>query len=141
MGRRMAGWAGRFGRRSACSFRSYKGSWGYLALRLRQDPSPVALGFGSSNCSCRFSATCRPPSAPVSIQQFIFILIPALCHSQRVFWKVFSPLSAPTSLFVCTDQTLTCCCSCVGFAVPWACWQGTHRAGPKVPSEGECAST
>lgn len=91
----------------------------------------MALRFGSSNYSCRFSATCRPPSA--LCRQLIFILVPALCHPQRAFWKVFFLLSAPTVLFVSTAQIPTCCFSCVGFAMPWARWPGRHWAGPKVP--------
>lgn len=54
----------------------------------------MALGFGSSVCSCSLSATCRPCLLLCTCQQLIFILILALCHSQKVFWKFFPSLCA-----------------------------------------------
>lgn len=93
MGRRRPDLAGRLGRSSAYSFRSYRGLQGYLALRLRQDHSLMAFGFGrSSVCSCSLSATCRPCLFWCTCQQLIFIL--TLFHSQRVFWKFFPSLCA-----------------------------------------------
>lgn len=102
---------------------------------LRCLASPTALGFGSRNCSCRLSTTYKPSTLCSPGQQPIFILIPALCCSLRVVWKVFA-LCAPAVESASTAQTPTCCCSCVGIAVPWACWRVGRRAGPRVPGEG-----
>lgn len=48
-------------------------------------------------------------------QQLIFILIPALCHSLRVFWKVFPSLCS--NCVAGQHGPGTCCCSCTG--LPW----------------------
>lgn len=106
-------------------------------LWLRQDSAPTALGLECSNCSCKLSATCSPCPLSSPCQQLIFILIPALCHSQRVFQTVFSLSPAPPALFISTAQTPRAVTAVSDLPCPSRAGRGSHQAGTRCPAKGQ----